>query len=343
MSRYARLLGFTAVILAALIVGPAHAVTIATVPVGYAGNAPDPTTGSLYGAVPYNYNIGKYDVTNAQYVEFLNAKASASDPYGLWNSVMVDFGGISRSGAGPFVYSVNPTNANKPAIGVTAYDAIRFVNWLDSGQGNGDTENGSYRITNGGNNAGMVVVPDATQRAAWAGDATPHWLLPSDNEWYKSAYFDGPANTYYAYPFQSDSIPTALLPPGNSNSGNFDDVAPFAGENSGVTDVGAYPQSLSPFGALDMGGNVAQWNESAFRAYSGPELRGGFWNGDASELAASWQYPYVSDPTAEGYNLGFRVVTIGGVPEPSTALLAALAFGVIWFTRRRVQSNDADI
>lgn len=38
-------------------------------------------------------------VTNAQYVEFLNAKA-ASDPHGLYNTNMANFnGGIVRSGS----------------------------------------------------------------------------------------------------------------------------------------------------------------------------------------------------------------------------------------------------
>ena len=149
-------------------------VNIATVPVGYPGNAPDPATGSLYGAVAYNYRIGTFDVTNAQYVEFLNAKASASDPYGLWNSNMDPSvvqgmfaeGAIQRSGAGPYSYSVRPGFANKPVIYVSWYDAVRFVNWLTNGQGNGDTESGTYTITGGGNNSGTVVVPDATQRCS---------------------------------------------------------------------------------------------------------------------------------------------------------------------------------
>ncbi len=41
----------------------ADAITIATVPVGHPGNANDPSTGSLFGGVAYNYNIGEYDVT----------------------------------------------------------------------------------------------------------------------------------------------------------------------------------------------------------------------------------------------------------------------------------------
>ena len=35
----------------------------------------------------YTYRIAKYEVTNAQYAEFLNAKA-ATDPLGLYNPNM---------------------------------------------------------------------------------------------------------------------------------------------------------------------------------------------------------------------------------------------------------------
>jgi sulfatase modifying factor 1 len=75
------------------------AITIATVPVGNVGNAAEPST--TYGAVSYNYNIGKYEVTEGQYTAFLNAVATASDTYSLYNSYMAtDFSnsGITQSG-----------------------------------------------------------------------------------------------------------------------------------------------------------------------------------------------------------------------------------------------------
>ena len=59
-------------------------------------------------------------------------------------------GAISRSGSGPYSYSVRPGYANKPVVNVSWYDAVRFVNWLQSGEGNGDTESGTYTIANGG-------------------------------------------------------------------------------------------------------------------------------------------------------------------------------------------------
>jgi len=87
----------------------AKAVTMSWSTIGNPGNASDFTgAGASGGAGPngfvgdvnYTYKIGTYEVTNAQYVEFLNAKA-ASDPLGLYNTEMTThpFGGITRSGA----------------------------------------------------------------------------------------------------------------------------------------------------------------------------------------------------------------------------------------------------
>ncbi|MBI3838672.1 MAG: PEP-CTERM sorting domain-containing protein, partial [Planctomycetia bacterium] len=97
----------------------ARAVTIAWSPVGNPGNAADPATGSLYGAVPYAYNIGTYDVTASQYVEFLNAKdPTGANTLGLYmrnpNSLLD--GGISFSAgnANGSKYSVISGRGNHP-------------------------------------------------------------------------------------------------------------------------------------------------------------------------------------------------------------------------------------
>ncbi len=80
---FASLILFCAASLFAL--QPASAVTIQWSAVGDPGNAADPATGSLYGAVAYNYSIDKYEVTDSQYAAFLNAVA-ATDTYGLYNA-----------------------------------------------------------------------------------------------------------------------------------------------------------------------------------------------------------------------------------------------------------------
>ena len=100
----------------------------------------DGTTG--YGSVPYVYQIGKYDVTIGQYVEFLNAVAK-TDTYGLYSSSdmagnFAPYVGVGRSGSsGSYSYSVtgsDPQAANCPIFSVSWGDAARFCNWLENGQ-----------------------------------------------------------------------------------------------------------------------------------------------------------------------------------------------------------------
>lgn len=70
------------------------AITMEMVTVGDTNNPADPLTG--YGSVPYTYQIGKYEVRNSEYAEFLNSVA-ATDTYGLYN---VSMGGrIARAGS----------------------------------------------------------------------------------------------------------------------------------------------------------------------------------------------------------------------------------------------------
>src|SRR5262249_32767417 len=128
--------------LSLLITSSASAVSMAWTLIGNPGNACDPAHSSpCAGSVGYVYNIGTYEVTNAQYVEFLNAKA-ASDPYGLYHFQMTSgYSGITQSGNdGSYTYSVAAGHENWPVDYVTFFDALRFANWMNNGQGSGDTE-----------------------------------------------------------------------------------------------------------------------------------------------------------------------------------------------------------
>ena len=184
-------------------------ITIATVPVGDPGNAGELSGAGaggygpdrVCGSVGYSYNIGKYEVTTAQYTDFLNHKAQ-SDPYGLYNTCMADAPcSIQRSGSpGGYSYNVASDWANRPVSFVSYWDSCRFANWLCNGQGDGDTETGAYTVSgyNGGDGRSI-------QRNAGA-----KWFIPSEDEWYKSAYYRGGGTEagYWDYPTRSDSTPS---------------------------------------------------------------------------------------------------------------------------------------
>jgi formylglycine-generating enzyme len=310
----------------------ARAVTIDLVTVGNPGNAPDTavmsydgTTG--YGRVDYAYQIGKYEVTNAQWCEFLNAKASVSDPYGLYNTNMAgDYGGIIRTQTGsgtesdPYRYHYSYKNddanwANRPVNWVSIYDAVRFCNWLTNGQGDGDTENGSYH---GGRQPGAKYV------------------LPTENEWYKAAYYDPnkPSGAgYWLYPTKTtDNIPSNVLSnPDPGNSANFWNSLPH-GDTLGppyyTTVVGEFENSPGPYGTFDQGGNIAEWNETMTDGFFMRGVRGGSFAFTYASLASTNRGN--DSPTYEIYSIGFRVAY---VPEPGIFILA-LSAAIVFISSR---------
>ncbi len=273
-------------------------ITIPTVTIGNPGNAPDPFTGNLYGAVPYVYNIGQTEVTNAQYAAFLNAKA-ASDPFNLYNPNMgvAPYGGITRSGsAGSYIYSTVTGLANNPVNWVSFWDACRFANWLHNGQGNGDTETGAYTLTAAGISANSIP-----RNSEW------QWAVSSDDEWYKAAYYQpasqgGDSDNYWLYPTQSNEITTAR--------------ANYGGATGAITSVGMYDENF--YGAFDLGGNVWEWNESVIHLSIGSlrGARGGSFESDEFSLGADFRL-FISPPSFENAYFGFRVSRVSGVSCPA--------------------------
>lgn len=318
------------------LLGPqsALAVVIDWSPVGDPGNGPDPAPnrGGAYGAVGYAYNIGTYDVTYSQYAEFLNAK----DPFGtntlgLYNDSMrnADYRGVSFTSGNPAgsKYTVISGRENKPATYVTWYDAIRFANWMNNGQGAGDTETGAYTLGTLGA-GGIPINGDSIMRNPGA-----TVFLPSEDEWYKAAYYDtrttaqgGPPSDshYWIFPTSSDTVPTATVPTATPNSANYNNVV------INLTDVGAYTGTTSPSGAFDMGGNVWQWNEALIPDLPFRGLGGGSFVNDFITLRSFSRGR--NTPTDEGL-IGFRLASI---PEPSGLVLAALGLvGLAAWGRRR--------
>jgi len=268
--------------------GAAQAALPETVTVGNPGNKADTTD---FGAVAYEYKIGKYEVTNAEYCEFLNGVA-ATDTHELYDPRMADeYGGITRSGdSGSYTYAVKEGMGKKPVGYVTWLSCIRYVNWLNNGQGKGDTEKGSYTIE--GDWPDKVKVPD---HAALAKGTTTKWVMASENEWYKAAYYDakkaGGAG-YWQFPVKSDDPCAANL---NSNA---------------PSDVGGFKDSVSPYGTYDQGGNMWEYNDNV-TGDAKVGLRGGsFYINDRDDyMRALTRYDVLS---AKWPNYGFRVAALGG-------------------------------
>lgn len=283
--------------------------TIDFVGIGNPGNAAD-TTG--YGAVPYTYQMGKYEVSRD-----MITKANSAGGLSIPLLDMSSFGGNVET---------------HPATGVSWFQAAKFVNWLNTSQGHAAAYNfdgsGNYTLwtpaeawTQGGEN--LYRNKDA------------HYFLPSENEWYKAAYHNGTG--YFVYPTGSDSAPLGVG--GGTDTGTAVISNDYFKGPADITNAGG----LSPYGTMGQGGNVTEWQENARNSsdeeskltYEVRAARGGYFHSNAFFLASSVRGVNYADEESAHY-LGFRVAA---VPEPEQY---AAAFGValfgtgVWLRRKKV-------
>jgi len=263
----------------------------ALTPVGEAYNLGDDTANNR-GAVSYDFQMGKYEVTNAEYAAFLNAVAKTDSFYGLYNTQMgsQSQGGITRSGSnGSFVYTVKAGFADKPVNFVTVFNAMRFCNWLHNGaQPDSDTESGAYRL--------LGNIPSNT--TVLRRNAGARYYLPTEDEWYKAAFYDSSVaammtGNYWAYAVKSDTA--------NDSKIN------FGGVFGGLSEV-AIPGYPSYFGTYGQSGNAAEWTETVSGATR--IVRGGHYSSVAASVSNTGFITL--DPTSVAANVGFRIAAARG-------------------------------
>jgi sulfatase modifying factor 1 len=295
--------------------------------VGNAGNAANPETN--LGAVSYSYAISKQEVTNAQYVQFLNSvDPTGANLLSLYNGLMAEtYGGITNTGNTDGArYAAIPGRERHPVNYVSGFDSMRFVNWLHNGQGNGDTESGVYDVNTLGTSR---YVPSANAK---------YWI-PTIDEWYKAAFHDASAGTageYFAYSNGSDTQFVSDLPADNPKGANvyrndgvangFNDGYAVTGSTAfpsvnPFTDVGAYFEALSPYGTFDQSGNVWEWIDR--RAYPSNVQRGASFMGGPYGSGRSGGF---ADYPVETLDIGLRVAGVASlaVPEPTSLALAVM-------------------
>jgi hypothetical protein len=267
--------------------------------------------------------------------------------------------GISRAGSsGSYTYSVinnGGDSANRPITYVTWWHSARFANWMANGQPTGaqtnaTTENGAYALV-GVDNGGVAPAKNITNPNT---SAAPTFFIPTENEWYKAAYYSpikGGVGSpgYWSFATQSNSAPGNQVG-GTANQANYVTVSgysvtqssTFSASQNYLTDVGAFSGSASYYGTFDQSGNVSQWNDLSGVGGATRGWRGGSWNYNSAFPLSSadrvdGQYVGSGDGTSR---VGIRLAGpyIAPVPEIDTNGLThviALLAGALGFLERR--------
>ncbi|MEA1952124.1 MAG: SUMF1/EgtB/PvdO family nonheme iron enzyme [Planctomycetota bacterium] len=295
-------LSVAAITTVALLVVPASADTTVSITHGSTsinmvfvsvGNTDNAADGS-YGAVDYPFNIGKYAVSKNQWDAVRDA--STTDP-------------LNAAGG---------WSGNQPVATISWYQAAMFCNWLTSG----DATDGAYAINGSGEVTGI-------NRAA-AGSHGTVFVIPTENEWYKAAYYDGGASVYYDYATGSDSVPDGIDHAGDTE---FDAVFSDPYSQNEPNDIDNAGALLSPYGTMGQSGNGWEWNETLINTARGK--RGGAWQDNYHYIRSAHRSSFV--PSVGIPVIGFRVASVAiVVPEPAgiTLLLCGLA-SLICLRRRR--------
>jgi formylglycine-generating enzyme required for sulfatase activity len=222
----------------------------------------------------------------------------------------------------------NTRGVDKPATSVSWNEAARFVNWMNTSSGYSAAYKFTLQPGDVGYNANADIilwdVADAGYDAAnLYRNSNAFYFLPSENEWYKAAYYSGSGTTYFDYALQSDTIPTAVS--GGASGAVYNN-------QTGPADV-ANAGGSSFYGTEAQNGNAWEWNESAFTAPNDSSseyraVRGGVWVNTGFGLSSTGRVSV--DPASEGIYIGFRVAS---VPEPSTALVILIPLLGVCFLR----------
>jgi formylglycine-generating enzyme len=269
-------------------------INIDFVTIGHPGNAGDTRTGVDQngralarpfgcGAVAYTYRIAKFELTNAQWDLFVSLAGAPAGTGGGYDTGSYYLG------------------AQKPVGAVTWNEEAQFCNWLTSG----DKSKGAYLFSGNNANAGAFLGIDREAAKATYGTI---YVIPTESEWYKAAYFKAEPNVFSQY-----ANGTNVAPPIKGAESNWG----WGYAGMGVPwNVGTGLQEQN--GTYDMMGNFWEWTETIFVDSSQNVyrvLRGGaFFNPDAYLISTTGftdMFPYVENTTFTP-----RIVELAPCPTP---------------------------
>lgn len=287
-----------------------------------------------------SFYIGKYELTNQQFCDFLNSAksqglievrnnivyATGDTNIYCYTSLYASYSSIAWNGT---VFSVADFRAKHPVVGIMWFGAAAYCNWLSQ-------------------QAGLVPCYNLS---TWSCDFTkPGYRLPTEAEW-EYAGRGAQYNPYYVFPWGNDSTNVSLANWPNSGdpyeTGNYPWTTPVGFYNGELKLKSEYnwpgsqtsyqtSNGSNAYGLFDMAGNVWEfvndWYGQNYYSISpvdnpkGPAtgfimpdgkpyrgMRGGNWyNGQWGHSRVANRNPSYyrgpQDPNHPWYHIGFRVV-----------------------------------
>ncbi|MDP2897169.1 MAG: SUMF1/EgtB/PvdO family nonheme iron enzyme [bacterium] len=245
--------------------------------------------GSDGGGVDYNFHIGRYEVTTAEFADFL---ADPATSWSRWHDAKKQkIVRVVDKKAGVWVTAPMTGWEDRPVQQISWEAAAAFCNWLSQKEGLG------------------VVYDEA---GGWVADVSKNgYRLPTSKEWYKAGCWDPTkegAGGFWTYACQQDALRYS-----QANYGGSYDPYAFADTDALTTPVGFYDGSAyrlfftptpesgdfytedakSYYGCYDMEGNVSEYvmieADNAFVAGA----MGSSWSWT---YPSSWEHNPISEP-----------------------------------------------
>jgi hypothetical protein len=303
-------------------------------------------------SVNYEYRIGRFEVTTAQWAEFFSAAYDRPANDRIPHLLPPDHWGAQPAAGvnGGTRYIVPAGKEMLPVGDISWRMAAIYCNWLtnDKRTDRAAFMSGAYDVSTFG---GEVFTDQATRSPG------AKFFIPSFDEWVKASHYDPNKNGqgqdgYWQYSITSDTEPVSgppnmrvrVLPNGDVvadpngvfgqvNTGGWRDNIPSVSPY-GIP-LGAYATVQSPWGLFDTGGATAEWTEEILRSPDGIKDRiyKGSWWTDGSPA-----YDFIGSvgsdfPSVPIFPYGFRIAA--AIPAPNVGAVCAFAAFSFGLCRRR--------
>ncbi|MCW5757654.1 MAG: SUMF1/EgtB/PvdO family nonheme iron enzyme [Phycisphaeraceae bacterium] len=285
-----------------------------------------------FGGVDYEFRITRTEVTNTQYLEFLNVYTKLP---GHRSTFFMAGSGIFNDGFDPHGHAILRifSGAEQAPANPSWEFAARYVNWLHNDKGTRleDFERGVYDTSTFGIDPVTGKRTDQLERSPGS-----RFFLPTFDEWTKAAHYDPnrygeDQEGYWYFPGASDDPLVSGMP---GEPGAETGVGQTPPEFWFAFHAGSFPGTDGPWGLLDTSGGAMEWTESV--------LDQGF--DDRTRILVGSQtidpFGFLSSDRLDDITLGlwephgFRIASV--VPAPGVATAVIAGFCVVCWRHRSV-------